>query len=504
MRSAQTLVILIESTYQALLVIHHQVTLLHLSHHLHVAHRILVKCPVRSFTHLLDGQCQRIHQFLVIFQIEHIIVSADIDVLRDGDVQRTLLLWFERTHRTFLHRHPVSQALDGVIPAGTTQIVDFDRKGIVPLCIGIDINQLTRISPTHGVAVDKCRPRHRLCHLVSVQVFNTHGRDVHRRAVNILSWLLQGNDEFIILCDKVETEVTLNTLCPHRSISNTLQTFFHLHHVGRTAKGLIRRAYIPLLFGVPFVVVILRREFHLRATTCNLSYILIEWDVCQQSWLHAVMTFIHALLHHITRQCHVPKGDFVDEAIHGVERFEFRFTSHLTQLERCVTIKLTEARSLRLSRQFAIHVSRSHIGRTIHHEGQLVPLIIGIALVHDNGGRVATNGQLSILHADEELLVGFLLTLHAIARSHDGEVILLIRLEPHPQRVALIRRSPFKHLTIQFMFERYSIQVEGNSIKCYPFRIPHHQIVALRLVLQLFAIAFSHRIVSREIHFVAV
>ena len=176
---------------------------------------------------------------------------------------------------------------------------------------------------------------------------------------------------------------------------------------------------------------------------------LTKWNVCQQSRFRALTTLVHTLLHHIARQSHIPKGDFIDVTFHRREGLKLIRSNQTTQIEWCCTIQLTKAYCLCLSCQFTIHVSRSHVGRTVNHECQLVPFIVGIALIHDDARCVTANGQFLILHTNEEFFIGIRLILQAIARSHDGEVFLRLCIEPKRQRVALFFRSPFEHGTIQ-------------------------------------------------------
>ena len=329
-------------------------------------------------------------------------------------MQSASLFRVKITHHTLFNGHPIRHTFDGIVSVGTTMVGDIDSEGRIIFLLSSNINQFLRFTPTHGVAVNECRPRDRLHHLIAVQVFNAHRCDVHRCTVNVLRQFLQFENQFVVLGDEVETKVTYSTLCFHRSTAHALPVCIHL---ARRTESMIRYVHILLLFSVPLVIEVVHREFHLGATACDLLHILIEWDVCQESRLCTIMTHHHALLHHVTRQCHVPEGDFVDIALHAVIRRKLLFITggiHLAQTEWCGTIQSAEAHCLILSCQFAIHIDGSHIGWTIHHERQLMPLIVIITLVHQDGRRIATDNQSLVSHTNEEFLLGIRFAFHTI------------------------------------------------------------------------------------------
>ena len=152
---AEALVIFVEGSEDALLVSHDRLVHLHLGNHLHVALTVLVEGPVGCDCVFLDGQCKRVHQFLVVLQVEHIVVGADVDVLGNGDVEGDGLLWVECVHGALLNGHPVGHALDGVVTLSAAVVIDINREGVVFLLLCIDINGFLRFSPSHGVAVDE-------------------------------------------------------------------------------------------------------------------------------------------------------------------------------------------------------------------------------------------------------------------------------------------------------------------------------------------------------------
>ena len=148
-------IIPLEGSEDALLVSHDRLVHLHLGNHLHVALTVLVEGPVGCDCVFLDGQCKRVHQFLVVLQVEHIVVGADVDVLGNGDVEGDGLLWVECVHGALLNGHPVGHALDGVVTLSAAVVIDVNREGVVFLLLCIDINGFLRFSPSHGVAVDE-------------------------------------------------------------------------------------------------------------------------------------------------------------------------------------------------------------------------------------------------------------------------------------------------------------------------------------------------------------
>ena len=91
----ETSVVLVEHTDEVVLVADDRVTQHHLSTYLHATLLVLVEGPVRRFTALDDSKNQRINKSFIVLQIQHFIVGADVDILRDCNVECYSLFWVE-------------------------------------------------------------------------------------------------------------------------------------------------------------------------------------------------------------------------------------------------------------------------------------------------------------------------------------------------------------------------------------------------------------------------
>ena len=353
-------------------------------HHAVNVHAVLVigriHTPIRLDAIHFQRDVQRFGHAFVVRQVNHLIVSADVqafiyrklDFFRCGGCQRAARR---------LYRHPRRIVGDGVIFGVAALVHRFHREGQRFVHVFHQIDFI--LTPLQLVAIDVSRPRNRRSNGVAVQVAHLRHGEGHGGLFDLRRIFLQGDDERIIVHHEVEQQVYHTALVFHRRNGRSHEGIFHRHAVGcrdgskfhfpnyRNGIGVRRsRRSRNLVVG--------QRELHLR--NAAVDDMLFKRIVGKQSHFRSVQAVRHACLHGIFILVQAPETDIVQasveithvsigQAVHG-----YRGDTRINVSRSNPSI----ARGRSVNHQCAIHIKLRTIGHAVHSHRYMVPIVVQI------------------------------------------------------------------------------------------------------------------------------